>query len=399
MQRLHYAEWGAGEWLAAIGAALGAKVRSGRRLDIVRHRLAGVVGDRPIHLVNAGRNAIRLALEVFRAKRPSRAQVIVPAYICPSVVDAVQACGLVPVGADIGSDLNIAPASVLGALNDRTLAVIVPHMYGCPARISDIERICRDAGVFLIDDAAQVIGETVDGRPIGTFGDAGLFSFNQSKAVVTGHRGSGAVLLVNDNSLEEEFRAAHARLPAAANWLGPFLHFVWNYQLGPYTGHSGYYFGRLAARLWPRGISKDYYQPAAMGNFWAAIACRQFDRLDAMRAGRIRVASDYQRELAALPEVGFPQFATGRYLSRIVLMMPECAAVAPLRARLAGQGIMTRAAYASPEIVIRNAPIAATHARRLLEVPSHSRMAVSDMRLVCQAIAVCLERPVAIPSS
>ena len=68
-----------------------------------------------------------------------------------------------------------------------------------------------------------------------------------------------------------------------------------------------------------------------MANFWAAIAARQLDRLDEMRAGRIRVAADYQRELAALPEIGFPQFATGRYLSRIVLTMPAGADVAPLR--------------------------------------------------------------------
>ena len=162
MHRLHYAEWGAGEWLAALGAVARARAHSGPNLDIVRCRLGGIVGDRPIHLVNAGRNAIRLALDVFQKAQPQRDRVVVPGYICPSVVDAVLACGLVPVGADVGADLNVTPDSVLEAIDDRTLAVICPHMYGSPAPIAAVERICRDAGVFLIDDSAQVLG--VDAR-------------------------------------------------------------------------------------------------------------------------------------------------------------------------------------------------------------------------------------------
>ena len=168
MHRLHYAEWGAREWIAAIDAVVAARVHRGPHLAIVGAHLNDIVGNRPIHLVNAGRNAIRLALDAFRKARPRLDRVVVPGYICPSVVDAVLACGLVPVGADIGADLNVRPDSVLEAIDDRTLAVICPHMYGCPAPIATIEHICRDAGVFLIDDSAQVLGVRVDGRPLGT---------------------------------------------------------------------------------------------------------------------------------------------------------------------------------------------------------------------------------------
>ena len=245
---------------------------------------------------------------------------------------------------------------------------------------------------ILIDDSAQVLGVKVDGRPLGTFGDAGLFSFNQSKAVVTGHRGSGGVLLVNNPTLRESVLAEYALLPAAGNWLGPFAHFVWNYQLGPYTGRSGYYFDRLAARLHSGAGPSDYYRPATMANFWAAIAARQLGRLEEMLAGRIRVAADYQRELAALPEIGFPQFAKGRYLSRVVLTMPTGTDVPSLRARLAARGVMTRGAYTTPAIVGRNAPAAMASAMRLLEVPSHSRMTASEIRSICEAICSCLDQ-------
>ena len=391
MQRLHYAEWGIREWLGAAGAVLRRRARSGPDLDIVHRRLVSITGDRPIHLLNAGRNAIRLALDVFRKAQPKRDRVVVPGYICPSVVDAVLACGLVPVGADIAQDLNIAPDSVIAAIDDRTLAVICPHMYGCPAPIAGIERICRDAGIFLIDDSAQVLGAVLDGRPLGTFGDVGIFSFNQSKAVVTGHRGSGGALVINNPALREGTLAEYARLPVACNWLGPFAHFVWNYQLGPYTGRSGYYFDRLATRVHSGTGFADHYRPATMANFWAAIANPQLERLEAMVSGRIRVAADYHCELAELPEIGFPQFAEGRYLSRIVLTMPTGTDMPSLRAAMAARGVMTRGAYATPEIVGRNAPVAMATAMRLLEVPSHSRMTASEVRSICTAISSCLD--------
>ena len=137
--------------------------------------------------------------------------------------------------------------------------------------------------------------------------------------------------MVNNPELRDDVWTQYALLPASRNWLGPFAHFVWNYQLGPFTGQSGYYFDRLAARLHSGAGFSDYYRPATMANFWAAIADRQLERLEEMLAGRIRVAADYHRELTTMPEIGFPQFATGRYLSRIVLTMPAGIDIASLR--------------------------------------------------------------------
>jgi dTDP-4-amino-4,6-dideoxygalactose transaminase len=146
-------------------------------------------------------------------------------------------------------------------------------MFGCPARIGEIEAHCRAAGVFLVDDAAQVVGERSEGRLLGTFGDVGIVSFAQSKAVVTGVRGSGGVLLVNNPALDDGVRQAWkgCRRRAGAPRRLPTSPGI---TCGTrYTGNSGYYLARLRSRL--GGARKTAPQPARIANLDAAIALAQ----------------------------------------------------------------------------------------------------------------------------
>jgi dTDP-4-amino-4,6-dideoxygalactose transaminase len=73
-------------------------------------------------------------------------------------------------------------------------------------------------------------------------------------------------------------------------------------------------------------------------------------------------------------------------------MMPAGTDISSLRRRLVAQGVRTRAAYVAPEIVRRNAPVAAATAARLLEVPSHSRMTLSEIRAICGTLSACMDR-------
>jgi dTDP-4-amino-4,6-dideoxygalactose transaminase len=83
--------------------------------------------------------------------------------------------------ADIGEDLNITAETVEAALTKNTKAVIVPHLFGNPADIEPIVELARRKNVRVIDDAAQALGATIDGRPAGSFGDAGILSFGSEK--------------------------------------------------------------------------------------------------------------------------------------------------------------------------------------------------------------------------
>jgi dTDP-4-amino-4,6-dideoxygalactose transaminase len=298
---------------------------------------------------------------------------------------------------DVGADLNLFPAAVARALDDRVLAVVAPHMYGCPAKIAEIEQLCRDAGVFLIDDAAHVVEAGHRGRALGRFGDVGVISFNQSKSIVTGYRGAGGILLVNNPALEHALRDRLQRLPQPINPVVIFLQFIWDFMISEYLGNTAYYLRSIAARLSPRAPgapAPDYYRPACMSNLGAAIACRQLHRFPDLRAGRMRVAGAYYREIANMAGVGFPQYAADVYLSRIVLLMPEHVNVPALRSVLWRNGVQTRPGY--PAIISpgTSAPNAAMWSRRLLEVPSHAAMSETTVRQICRKVGAALTQDI-----
>lgn len=381
---LKYADWSWREYTAAAGCILTGRVKNGRNPDRLAARLAALYAPSTVYPVNFGHTAIGLALDAFRAIEPSRTEVIVPAYICPSVVATIEAAGLAALPVAVGTDLNLLPSAVAAAITPATLAVVAPHMFGCPARIADIESICRDAGVFLVDDAAQVVGERCGGRLLGTFGDAGIVSFAQSKAVVTGVRGSGGALLVNNRDLDDRLRASWAALPAPTGRLAAFIHFVWDYQWSRRTGNSGYYLQRIGEALGrtahvPAG-------PARIANLDAALALAQLARLPRIRERKLKAAQDYHTALARVPGVGFPQFAAGRYLSRIMLSLPPDTDLDLVRAELKRRGIDTRLGYQNAVRPGQPDDPALARARRLLGLPFGGAMRTSDIEEICGAL-------------
>jgi dTDP-4-amino-4,6-dideoxygalactose transaminase len=119
-----------------------------------------------------------------RLAAPGRDEVILPSYTCYSVAASIVKAGLKPRVVDISPEtLDYAPDQLAAADFSSVLAVIATNLYGQPNNLPSIARTAREAGVFLIDDAAQAMGASVGGRWCGTWGDAGLFSFDKGKNV------------------------------------------------------------------------------------------------------------------------------------------------------------------------------------------------------------------------
>lgn len=385
---LCFAEWHGEEWLAAFRAIASGHVASGPAIERLCDALVAVLGGKAhVELVGSGRVALGLALAVFRQRRSRCTQVIVPAYICDSVVDTVRAAGLEPVFVDIGSDLNLTVDGVANALDARVLAVIAPHMYACPAPISALESLCQDAGVYLVDDAAQVLGVTQEGRPLGTFGDVGLLSFAQSKTVVTGVLGSGGALVINRTDWSAPMRTICDSLPAPQRRLRAWMHFVLNYLAAPYLGPFGqldYYLAAAKLRVgMPQRAQQlhHYYDRTRISGLESAIALPQIARLPDYLTARRGVLELYARALAG-SEIIFPQFTPGRYLSKVVLLLPKEQVMSETRRRLAAAGVASRRGYPARSEGGR----VAEWAPRLLEVPSFSGMPARQVERVCEAL-------------
>lgn len=392
---LSYADWSGAEYAAAARCLLRGQVASGPKPAQLARRLAEHYRPSTVYPVNSGHSALRIALDLLRRRAPDRNEVLLPSYICPSVVQTIAAAGLTAVPVDIGADLNLLPAAVTRGFGPRTLAVIAPHMFGSPAPIAQIETLCDQAGVFLIDDAAQVVGETCQGRLLGTFGAMGIISFAQSKAVVTGVRGSGGVLLVNRAEFDAEAGQAWHRLAPPSGRLAAFVHFLWDYLWKAHTGNSGYYFARLRAVCGARPPADAGV--AHISNLDAAIALVQLARLPQLRAERIRVAEAYHAQLGKAAGISFPQYAPGRLLARVMLALPDGVDLAAFRAA-ASRRLETRLGYVAPVDPAQPDALAAAWAGRLFGVPFRAGMREQEISQICRILSAALATAQAAPN-
>jgi perosamine synthetase len=124
-----------------------------------------------------------------------RDQVVVTGFSCAAVPWAVQMAGLKPVFVDVDvSNLGTSASGIADVISNRTLLVIAQHSFGFPCEIEEIQRICRKAGVPLLEDCALSFGSKLLGKPLGSFGDAAIFSFDHSKPV---NLSLGGMLVIN----------------------------------------------------------------------------------------------------------------------------------------------------------------------------------------------------------
>jgi perosamine synthetase len=141
-------------------------------------------------------SAYETALRYFGAEGK---EVVVCTNSFVSVPNSVVAVGAKPVFADICAEsLSMSPESLEKNITSKTAGVIVTHISGFPnPDLKRIQSICKDRGLFLIEDATHAIGATIDGRKVGGFGDAAVYAFTPTKVITTGEGG-----MLSSNNLE-----------------------------------------------------------------------------------------------------------------------------------------------------------------------------------------------------
>lgn len=132
-------------------------------------------------------------------------EVIVPSYSFIASSFCVVQAGAVPVFADVTEDHTIDPADLENHLTERTKGIIVVHLYGVTADMGPIMEFARKHNLYVIEDCAQSFGGRYKGDKVGTIGDAGCFSFCQSKHFTTG--GEGGMVVTNREDLAWECRS------------------------------------------------------------------------------------------------------------------------------------------------------------------------------------------------
>jgi dTDP-4-amino-4,6-dideoxygalactose transaminase len=191
----------------------------GEEVELFEAALAAAVNTSDAVGVASGTAALHLAL-VAAGVGPGD-EVILPPNTYFATAEAVVAAGAQPVFADVHPDTAlIDPEAVAAAVTSATAAIIAVHLYGQPADTDALGAIARRHGLFLLEDAAQALGATWTGRPVGSLGQAAAFSFYPSKTL--GALGDGGAVTTSDATLAQRIRQLRDHGQVAKNVHGRF---------------------------------------------------------------------------------------------------------------------------------------------------------------------------------
>ena len=151
--------------------------------DFVK-KMSSYIGVRGGVATCSGTAAIHLALCTLDVSEGD--EVIIPSYVCNSLLHAIYLAKATPRIVDVEErNYNISPDEVEQAVNIKTKAIIVPHMFGKPANLDEL----MDLGIPIIEDCAQAIGAYYKNRRVGSIGDLSIFSFGALKMLTSGEGG------------------------------------------------------------------------------------------------------------------------------------------------------------------------------------------------------------------
>lgn len=184
---------------AAVAAVIKTKfLAEGEVVRRFEEELSKCVGSKGGVATSTGTLALHLALLSIDVKNND--EVILPSYTCRAVLNAILYSGARPVLCNVNKeDCNISFAEAVKKMTRKTKAIIVPHMFGCPAEIDKFRKL----GVYIIEDCAHAIGAEFKGRKVGSWGDLSIFSFEGTKFITTGE---GGAVLANSHSLLGKLR-------------------------------------------------------------------------------------------------------------------------------------------------------------------------------------------------
>ncbi|MBC7139920.1 MAG: aminotransferase class I/II-fold pyridoxal phosphate-dependent enzyme, partial [Defluviimonas sp.] len=183
----------------------------GAPVALLEAEFAALLGSRYALAVSSCSAALFLALKALDLPRGAR--VLIPAFTFAAVPSAVVHADCVPVLVEVGTSLRIDMADFAARLDDGIAAVLVSHMRGHTSDMDAIMALCTARGLPVIEDAAHSLGTLWNGRPIGTIGKIGCFSFQSYKMI---NAGEGGIMVTDDPEIAA--RAVIMSGAYEANW-------------------------------------------------------------------------------------------------------------------------------------------------------------------------------------
>ncbi len=172
-------------------------------IKLFEDRFAARMGRKHAISVSNGTAAIDVAVDALGIGPGD--EVIIPAFTIISCVTQIIRCGAIPVLVDSDPiSWNMDITQIEAKISSRTKAIMVVHIYGLPVNMNPVLEIAKRYGLRIIEDAAEMHGQTYYNKPCGSFGDISTFSFYPNKHITTGE---GGMVLTDDDGIAETCRS------------------------------------------------------------------------------------------------------------------------------------------------------------------------------------------------
>lgn len=203
--------------------------------------IADYIGTKYCVSFNSGTSAQHAALLAYGIKNGD--EIIVPSFTFISTANSALFVGAKPVFADIEEEtFGLDPDSVLENISSKTRAIMPVHYGGCPCKIQELREIADDYGLILIEDAAEAFGAEINGKKIGSFGDASMLSFCQNKVITTGE---GGALVTDSEEISQKLKLlrSHGRADGAhyfsSTQTSEYITLGYNFRMSSLTAALG----------------------------------------------------------------------------------------------------------------------------------------------------------------
>ena len=371
-----------------VASGLAGMLAGQRELDRFRRELKAYFGVEHCFLVSSGQAALTLILRALKELFPDRDEVLIPAFTCFSVPASIVRAGLRIRLCDVRQDrLDFDFAELSAIRPSRLLAVVPTHLFGLPADVARLRALMSDAGVAIVEDAAQAMGEASEEGKLGALGDVGFFSLGRGKALSCVE---GGVILTSRDDIAESLSRLLRQVP-------------------PYGLRSLLTMALKAVALmllvrpelfWlPRGLpflklGETTFDPhipiRRMSSFQAGLSARWRAKLERLRATR---KSNVGRWAATLGAAGqkalLPLDGISLGLPRLPLRIRDAQARDSLLRESAARGFGIMPAYPTSiagipelkgELGHATFPGADSCAKELITLPTHAYLTEEDVR-------------------
>lgn len=309
--------------------------------------------------VSNGTVALHLALHALGVGPGD--EVIVPTLTYIASVNAIAYVGATVVFVDSLEDTwNVDPDQVAAKITSKTKAIMIVHLYGNPCAMDQLESICSDHDLYLIEDAAEAFGSRYQDKYVGSFGDVATFSFFGNKTITTGE---GGMLTSNNETLIK--RAAYLKSQSVS----------------------------AVKEYWHNELGFNF----RMTNICAAIGVAQLENIDNILQKKQKIAEWYQAGLKDI-DVKFQVTEEGSVNSywMVTILAKNNAIRDEIRSYLELHGVETRPifypAHKMPAFFQDEYfPVAETLSKRGINLPSFPDLCVEDVSYICELIKRCLD--------